>query len=691
MKTLLISLFLFLTLGGYGQLKVTQAIIYYKDAQFTVSPLIPVAASNTAAVPLRQMQDTITARIAGFHSGTVTSVGTGLGLTGGTLTTTGTLALDTANASVLSRQRAANTYIAKGSGGLGTVTSVGTGLGLSGGTISTTGTLALDTANAAVLSRQRAANTYQAKLGFTPYNSSNPNGYTNNTGTVTSVGTGLGLSGGTISTTGTLALDTANAAVLSRQRAANTYTAKTSMSSYQLKADTVALSNYISGANTQIAKFRGDSAVVGITNGVDGQVITMVSGAPAWATPTAGNPGTVTSVATGLGLTGGTFTTTGTLALDTANASVLSRQRAANTYTAKTSMSSYQLKADTVALSNYISGANTQIAKFRGDSAVVGITNGVDGQVITMVSGAPAWATPTAGNSGTVTSVATGLGLTGGTFTTTGTVALDTTNVTVLSRQRAANTYQAKLGFTPYNSSNPNGYTNNTGTVTSVGTGLGLSGGTISTTGTVALDTTNVTVLSRQRAANTYTAKTSMSSYQLKADTMALSNYISGATNQIAKFRGDSAVVGITNGTNGQVMTMVSSAPAWSTPVQMIGYAKYSFGTDGGAISTITPSISSNIPDNSIIVGGVINVTTAVTSSGSATVAVGTSGGSSTTSLMAATAKSTLTIDKLMPVVPTYAVPIKLTASGNITVTIAAATLTAGVIEIWIVYFTAAN
>ena len=46
-------------------------------------------------------------------------------------------------------------------GGSGTVTTVNTGLGLAGGPISSTGTLYLDTANASVLSRQRAANTYQ--------------------------------------------------------------------------------------------------------------------------------------------------------------------------------------------------------------------------------------------------------------------------------------------------------------------------------------------------------------------------------------------------------------------------------------------------------------------------------------------------------------------------------------------------
>ena len=53
------------------------------------------------------------------------------------------------------------------------------------------------------------------------YLSSNPNGY--NTGTVTSIATNLGLTGGTITTTGTLSVDTASASILSRQRAAATY------------------------------------------------------------------------------------------------------------------------------------------------------------------------------------------------------------------------------------------------------------------------------------------------------------------------------------------------------------------------------------------------------------------------------------------------------------------------------------
>lgn len=43
------------------------------------------------------------------------------------------------------------------------------------------------------------------------------------------------------------------------------------------------------------------------------------------------------------------------------------------------------------------------------------------------------------------------------------------------------------LGYIPYNSTNPNGYTSNTGTVTNIDTGTGLTGGPITSTGTIGL------------------------------------------------------------------------------------------------------------------------------------------------------------------------------------------------------------
>jgi hypothetical protein len=53
-----------------------------------------------------------------------------------------------------------------------------------------------------------------------------------------------------------------------------------------------------------------------------------------------------------------------------------------------------------------------------------------------------------------------------------------------------------------YPASNPNGYTSNTGTVTSIIAGTGLSGGTITSTGTIAIDSTVATLSGTQTLTN---------------------------------------------------------------------------------------------------------------------------------------------------------------------------------------------
>lgn len=122
-----------------------------------------------------------------------------------------------------------------------------------------------------------------------------------------------------------------------------------------------------------------------------------------------------------------------------------------------------------------------------------------------------------------------------------------------------------------------------------------------------------------------------------------------------------------------------------------VAHAIYNFAVDGGLVSTITPVLTAAIPAYALIWGGIANPTTAVTSAGSLTMAVGTSAGSSTTALLAATAKASLSIDALIALVPTLAAPIKMTAAGNVTVTIAAAAATAGIVEIFVFYTVAQN
>lgn len=117
--------------------------------------------------------------------------------------------------------------------------------------------------------------------------------------------------------------------------------------------------------------------------------------------------------------------------------------------------------------------------------------------------------------------------------------------------------------------------------------------------------------------------------------------------------------------------------------------AIYDFSVDGGAVSTITPKKTVALPANAVIVASTINSTTAVTSSGSATVAVGTSAGSSSTAILGATGKASLSANALINGVPVFATPVKLTAQGNITFTVGTAALTAGVIEAVVFYYTA--
>lgn len=120
---------------------------------------------------------------------------------------------------------------------------------------------------------------------------------------------------------------------------------------------------------------------------------------------------------------------------------------------------------------------------------------------------------------------------------------------------------------------------------------------------------------------------------------------------------------------------------------------KYSFAVDGGAQGLITPGAAFNsvIPDNAIILGGMLNPTTAPVGV-SATLAFGTSAGSAANSLKAATAITSFTLDALVALVPlwTAATAFKMTAAGSLTMTIATTDLSAGVIELTVFYYVAA-
>lgn len=112
-------------------------------------------------------------------------------------------------------------------------------------------------------------------------------------------------------------------------------------------------------------------------------------------------------------------------------------------------------------------------------------------------------------------------------------------------------------------------------------------------------------------------------------------------------------------------------------------YAHYDFAVDGGAVGLITLATSDTIPQYAVVTGSFVNSTTALTSGGSSTIAIGTSAGSSTTSLLGATAVASYSLDAVQSIAATK---FKMSAAGTITMTIATATVTAGVADIVVAY-----
>ena len=98
------------------------------------------------------------------------------------------------------------------------------------------------------------------------------------------------------------------------------------------------------------------------------------------------------------------------------------------------------------------------------------------------------------GGNGTVTNVATGTGLTGGPITTTGTIALANTAVTAGTYGSTSNVAQVTVNAQGQVTNVTNvAITTSTGTVTNVATGTGLTGGPVTTTGTISIANTTVT------------------------------------------------------------------------------------------------------------------------------------------------------------------------------------------------------
>jgi hypothetical protein len=166
--------------------------------------------------------------------------------------------------------------------------------------------------------------------------------------------------------------------------------------------------------------YRDVSGWLVLPPGTNGQVLTTAGAAanPAWTTVT--GTGTVTSVATNNGITGGTITTTGTIGL----AAITSHGVLANI----TGGSAVPIANTPSSILDIIGAATGDILYRSSGSGWQVLAPGTNGQVLTQGASTPAW-----GNAGTLTNVTiaagTGIGVTGTcNISTTGTctVALNT-------------------------------------------------------------------------------------------------------------------------------------------------------------------------------------------------------------------------------------------------------------------------
>jgi len=121
-------------------------------------------------------------------------------------------------------------------------------------------------------------------------------------------------------------------------------------------------------------------------------------------------------------------------------------------------------------------------------------------------------------------------------------------------------------------------------------------------------------------------------------------------------------------------------------PVKKVAYFEYDFSRDGGAVGAIALR-GDSLPAGAIVTTGKVHINTAVTSDGSATLALKIVGAAD---VLTATAVGSFSSNALLDTVPvnTAATSIKVATTGTgMTLTVAVAALTAGKFTVAMEYY----
>jgi hypothetical protein len=354
-----------------------------------------------------------------------------------------------------------------------------------------------------------------------------------------------------------------------------------------------------------------------------GGTITLTNSAP-------GLGGTVTSVGSGTGLSGGPITSSGTLSLNTgftdARYLQLSGGVLSGGLTGTTAAFTGGLAASSGAFSGPVSAAGDLLPKTGTATATQGFnSNALDWQASAFSSTSASavaqdfqWqaeptgnntaspsgslnllfgsngAAPTetglsiasnglisfasgqtfpGGSGGSVTSVNTGAGLTGGPITTSGTISIPAAGVTNTMLANPSITVQAGSGLSGGGTVALGGTVTLTntasgGTVTSVNTGAGLTGGPITTNGTISIPAAGVTNGMLANPSITVLAGSGLSGGGTVAlgGTVSLASNLAGTTNGIAYFSSPANLVSTPAPADGQILIgSTGNAPVLGT------------------------------------------------------------------------------------------------------------------------------